>query len=277
MKASDQTVPTVAGRINYVGEMSARPRYYAVDHARDNLVLDPRTVQIADARRAPTPPTLEAEGFRLVPHVSAVRDFRDAEEVKRVHPGEIERLLVQLTGAARVVVTGSGVLRFGESSKEAGTLVNSLPARFVHIDVSDPTALQFAVRSAGGEEPLRAWRRYAHYNVWRVFSPPPQDVPLAVCDARSVAPADLTAADAVFDAPGQPEWSFEGLVVHYSRTHRWSYFSGMTRDEALVFKTWDSDPRQPHSVPHTAFDDPTCPAGVEPRASIEMRAVAYFA
>jgi hypothetical protein len=50
----------------------------------------------------------------------------------------------------------------------------------------------------------------------------------------------------------------------------------MTREEALVFKTNDSDPRQPHHVPHTAFNDPTCPVGVAPRASIEMRAIAYW-
>jgi hypothetical protein len=68
----------------------------------------------------------------------------------------------------------------------------------------------------------------------------------------------------------------EGLVVRYNPRHRWSYFSNMTREEALVFKTNDSDPRQPHHVPHTAFNDPTCPGGVAPRASIEMRAIAYW-
>jgi hypothetical protein len=83
-------------------------------------------------------------------------------------------------------------------------------------------------------------------------------------------------ADAIFDVPGKPEWSFEGLVVRYNPRHRWSYFSNMTREEALVFKTNDSDPGQPHNVPHTAFNDPTCPAGVTPRASIEMRAIAYW-
>jgi hypothetical protein len=34
----------------------------------------------------------------------------------------------------------------------------------------------------------------AVYNVWRVLSPPPQDMPLAVCDARTVAREDLVAA-----------------------------------------------------------------------------------
>ena len=50
----------------------------------------------------------------------------------------------------------------------------------------------------------------------------------------------------------------------------------MKRDEALVFKTNDSDPGEPHCVPHSAFDDPTCPDGVAPRASIEMRGTAYW-
>ncbi len=266
----------VEGRVNYIGAMTERPRFYAQDHSRDVLALDPRTIRVADARYADTPPTLEREGFTLVRHVSEVGNFRDSDAVKRIHPGEIERLLLDRTGASRVIVTGAGVLRFGESSKEAGTLLNSLPARFIHVDVSDPTAAQFAARTAGGAEVLATSRRYAHYNVWRVLSDPPQDIPLAVCDARTVAAVDLLPADAIFDAPGQPEWSFEGLVVHHSPAHRWNYFSNMSRDEALVFKNRDSDLAEPHCVPHTAFDDPSCRPGGPTRASIEMRAIAYF-
>lgn len=140
--------------------------------------------------------------------------------------------------------------------------------------MSDTTAQAFSARSQpqNGLSP----RRSAHYNIWRVITPPPQDVPLAVCDARTLAPEDLVLADAVFDAPDKPEWSFEGLLVHYSARHRWSYFSAMHRDEALVFKTHDSDLSQPHHVPHSAFDDPSCPAGAVPRGSIEMRAIAYW-
>jgi hypothetical protein len=50
----------------------------------------------------------------------------------------------------------------------------------------------------------------------------------------------------------------------------------MCRDEVLVFKTNDSDPAHPHHVPHTAFNDPTCPPGVTPRASLEMRVICYW-
>ncbi len=260
---------SVEGVVNYLGAMTERPRYHARDQTRDNLVLDPRAVRIEDVRGAGT--TLDREGFALVSHPSAVADFRDAAEVARVHPAEIEDLLLRETGADRVVVTGTGILRFAERSPLSGALFNSRPARFIHIDVADSTAKEFAERSQpAGAAP----RRFAHYNVWRALTPPPQDVPLALCDARSLAGEDLAVADAVFDAT--PEWSFEGLLLRHSARHRWCYFSGMTADEALIFKTNDSDPARAHHVPHSAFDDPSCPPGAPPRASIEMRAIAYW-
>lgn len=266
---------TVAGAVNYIADMEQRPRYHANDHNRDVLALDPRTVIIEDVRERSAAPSMSREGYQLVSHQSSVEDFENPAEVAAAYPGEIERLVLQLSGADRVVVGSPGVLRFGEKSARAGRLDNSMPARFIHVDISDATAKQFAERSAP-REINRPMRRFAHFNVWRALSPPPQDVPLTVCDARSVAFADFMEADAVFDVAGSQEWSFEGWVVRYNPAHRWSYFSGMNRDEALVFKTNDSDPDKPHCVPHCAFDDPSCPPGVPPRASIEMRAIAYW-
>jgi len=266
---------SVEGWVNYIGEMAQRPRYYANDHSRDLLNLDPRKIAIEDARKRIEAPSLAHEGFELVDHTSEIRDFKDAAEVARLHPKEIEQLLLEVTGADHVVIPGPGVLRFGEGSKDACVYSNSLPARFVHVDISDATAEQFAHRSIP-KNIGRAMRRFAHYNVWRALSAPPQDIPLTVCDARSVAPADMICADAVFDVDDKPEWSFEGWVARHNSAHRWSYFSDMTRDEALIFKTNDSDPSQPHCVPHSAFDDPSCPKGVPPRASIEMRGIAYW-
>jgi hypothetical protein len=265
----------VKSLVNYVADMVERPRYYANDHSRDVLTLNPHTVVIGDARGRRESPTLSREGFQLVSHRSSVADFRNPTEVAGVYPAEIERLLLQVSGADLVVVSSPGVLRFSEKSADAGKLNNSLPARFIHVDVSDVTARRFADRSAPADLG-RPIRRVAHYNVWRALSPPPQDIPLAVCDARTVTAADLVEADAVFDVPGTAEWSFEGWVIRHNASHRWSYFSNMRLDEALVFKTNDSDPREPHCVPHSAFDDPSCPAGVPPRASIEMRGIAYW-
>jgi hypothetical protein len=258
--------------INYVARSEERMRYFANDSSRDTVVIDPRPMAIRDARQLAT--TLDSEGFALVPHRSMVTDFADAAEVQRLHPAEIADLVRSVSGADEVVVTGTGVLRFAERSTLSGALDNSKPARFAHVDVSDTTAAQFGARSlpASGGAP----RRIAHYNIWRALSPAPQDVPLALCDARSVTADDLLPADAMFDQNGEIVWSFEGLVLAHSAAHRWHWFSDLSRDDAIVFKTNDSDPERAHSVPHVAFDNPECPADAVPRSSIEMRAIAYW-
>ncbi|MGV3512964.1 MAG: CmcJ/NvfI family oxidoreductase [Novosphingobium sp.] len=256
--------------IAYSGRKFARPRYYANAHERDEVDIAPVPMAMTDARGRGT--SIDCEGFELIAHKSAVTDFADREQVSRIHLREIEELVQARTGADLVHVGAPGLLRFSERSGKAGSLDNSMPARFAHIDISDATARAFAERGANG----RPYLRCAHYNVWRAISPPPQDVPLAFCDARSLAPEDLIAADAVFDAPGQPEWSFEGLVVAHNPAHRWHWFSEMTIDEAVLFKTNDSDPACAHHVPHVAFDLPGCPTDAPPRVSIEMRATAYW-
>jgi hypothetical protein len=193
--------------------------------------------------------------------------------VDAIYRQETVGLVAALSAADLVLVGSPGILRFSERSAKSGTLDNSRPARFAHVDVSDTTAAEFAHRAAPAD---RHVSRFVHYNIWRVISPPPQDVPLAVCDARTVTAADLIPADAVFNAQDVPEWSFEGIVVAHHPAHRWHWYSDMNRDEALVFKTNDSDPKRAHCVPHVAFDNPQAGADAAPRASIEMRAIAYW-
>jgi len=187
---------------------------------------------------------------------------------------EIRELLLDVSGADHVTVTGPGILRFGERSPESGAHNNSRPARFVHIDCSDAMARSFYARSRpqNGRQVLRS----AQYNVWRAITPPPQDVPLAVCDARSIAAEDLIPADALFDQNGAIAFSFEALLLRHSPRQRWAFYSNMRPDEALIFKTNDTDGSRAHCVPHGAFDSADCPANVPPRASIEMRGIAYW-
>ena len=86
------------------------------------------------------------------------------------------------------------------------------------------------------------------------FSGAPQDVPLALCDKRSVSPQDLIIADAIFDPPGAPEWRFDSWVVAANPARRWHWFPDLTRDEVLLFQS--SDSRDGRAVPHVAFDNP---------------------
>ncbi|MGH8258962.1 MAG: CmcJ/NvfI family oxidoreductase [Steroidobacteraceae bacterium] len=262
------------GRLGFSEPMAARPRFYANDNSLDALNVVPREVPIEDLRHRPAPPSLDIEGFRLYPHRTAVRDFRDRAEIERMHVEEIRELILSVSGADHVIVTGAGILRFGERSRDSGAHDNSRPARFVHVDVSDSTATAFYARSL--PDAGRRVRRSAQYNVWRAISAPPQDVPLAVCDARSLAGEDFIAADAIFDRDGTVVFSFEALLLRHNSRQRWAFYSDMHRDEALIFKTHDTDPTCAHCVPHGAFDHPECPADVSPRASIEMRGIAYW-
>jgi len=263
-----------AGRLGFSVPMAARPKFHANDVSRDILNVVPCEVPIEDARRRAVAPSLDVEGFELVAHASAVRDFRERAEIERVHVAEIRELLLEITGADHVSVTNAGVLRFAERAPESGALNNSRPARFVHVDVSDATAETFYARHRpdNGRDVCRS----AQYNVWRALSPPPQDVPLAVCEAASVAHQDFIPADAVFDRDGRVEFAFEALLLRFNPAQRWVHFSDMRANEALVFKTHDTDLSVAHCVPHGAFDDPACPRDVPPRASIEMRGIAYW-
>jgi hypothetical protein len=48
----------------------------------------------------------------------------------------------------------------------------------------------------------------------------------------------------------------------------------MTRDEAYVFRSFDSAQAEP--VPHSAFVNESCPASAPPRASVEVRVFAFY-
>jgi hypothetical protein len=269
----------VQATINYLGPMHERPLFHAQDHRRDNLRYDSHAMPIQDARRLAEPPSLEREGIRLCRHASAVRDFHDPQEVRSVYLPEVEGLIRRLTGADRVVVLSAGALvRYAERSPRFGTGMNTQPARFPHIDFTRDSApgLVDSMFGASGAA-LKPGQPLVGYNIWRVITPPPQDTPLAVCDRRTVAADDLVRADGVYDE-GDPEtWpTSEAYLLRHSRAHRWIWFRDMQLDEALVFRAYDNDPVERPCVPHTAFDDPTCPPGAIARESMEARAFAVF-
>ena len=82
------------------------------------------------------------------------------------------------------------------------------------------------------------------------------DMPLAVCDAKSIEPSDFIATDLKYvDRTG------EVYSVRHNPAHRWFYISQMRRDEVLLLKCFDSsrDGRARYTA-HTAFKDPRAPA-----------------
>ena len=122
-------------------------------------------------------------------------------------------------------------------------------------------------------------RRGAILNVWRNTSATPvQSKPLAVCDVRSVAPDTLGTYYLVEGGEAAaPRRMGENLKLHYSPAHAWWYYPSMTRDEALVFWTYDGRvPDTPRFTLHCAFEQEGAPQDAPPRRAIIVRCAAVW-
>ena len=86
-------------------------------------------------------------------------------------------------------------------------------------------------------------------------------------------PNDLVAMDLIY-----PDRIGEIQSLRFDEGHRWLYFPEMETSEVMLLKCFDSarDGRARFTA-HTAFDDPTTPIDVNPRESIEVRTLAFFA
>ena len=258
-----------------------RLEFVTETEARSTMQTTPgREVTIRDARGRAT--SLDVEGFELVDHISAVDDF-DVIETDAVvdarYNAEMSDLLMRLTSASRVVMLGGGKKRHGEGAVDKlASLTNAKPARYPHGDNTDESAAALAVLFGAiiDDLDLGGYSRYAMYNVWRCVTPPPQDVPLAVCDARTIATFDEVPVTAVTATSDVHELRHDTTSYLYNPDHRWHYFPDMTRDEVLVFKSHDTAPDLARRVSHTAFDHSTCPPGTPTRASVESRGLALF-
>ena len=229
-----------------------------------------RQMTIRDGRPLADEFDLEVTGFEFVEHKTRVRDFFDSEELKRVYYPEVEALVKKVSGASRVVVFDH-TLRSGDEAEREARLVRE-PVLNVHNDYTEWSGPQ-RVRDLLPDEAEGLLRhRFAIIQVWRAINQPIQSNPLAIADARSLAPGDLIRAERRY-----PNRVGETYRIRYNAAHRWFYFPEMRRDEALVFKVFDSakDGRARFTA-HSSFVDPTTPEGAPPRQSIEARTLAFF-
>jgi hypothetical protein len=227
-----------------------------------------RPVAILDGRQGSW--SLDINGFELVPHSTAVRDFFDAEELKTVYYPEVVKLIASVSGARRVHVFDH-TLRSGNETEREARLVRE-PVLQAHNDYTEWSGPQRVRELLPCEADLLLQKRFAIIQVWRAINQPIETNPLAIADATSVAPEDLLVAERRY-----PHRVGQTYRLKYSPKHRWVYFPRMRRDEALVFKVFDSDKSaRARFTPHTSFDDPATPPGAPPRQSIEARALAFF-
>ena len=227
-----------------------------------------KQVLIRNARLVPGGFSLDREGFTFRRHESAVDLYNDAA-VERDHYPEIVDLVREETGAARVLVFDH-TLRTATSSKPDGTAVRP-PVLRVHNDYTTKSAPQRIRDLLPDEADALLQRRYAFINVWRPIVGPLEHLPLALCDARSIEPEDAVANDLLY-----PDRVGETYLIRYNPKHRWFYVPRMTTDEVALIKCYDSDGSRARFSAHSAFEDPNTLANALPRASIEIRTIAFF-
>jgi len=224
------------------------------------------TVPIRDGRSIVKRLSLDAEGFVLLRNQTAVVNFYDEQEVRAVYYPEVERFLMGAAGVTKVVVFAHDV-RSIPKSKNGEKGVRE-PVAAVHNDYtikSGPEHVHQLLEP--GEAAERLKNRFVEINVWRPIRGPVQNTPLAVCDSRSIAQADLVPTDL----------KHEVYMIRFNPRHRWFYFPRMETSEVLLIKGFDSmEDGRARFTPHAAFEDPAAPSFAPARESIEARALVFY-
>ena len=246
-------------------------------------------VEIHDGRIATLPGWADC-GFELVAHPTAVTDWTDDEEIAGVHYGEAEALARELTGC-RAALVSDHVKRTAAAERRPR---EQTPVRLVHSDFAADyedvvRGAYHGVRGRGaatlarvGVSPSDIERadRIVMLQLWRNLGSPRIDTPVAFCDARTVHPEEARPFPYTgYVAGGR---TFDALAIvepSDPRRHAWYTFPEMFVDEAVAFRTYDTDlvrAGRTWFTPHSAFSDPSAGADAEPRFSIELRVLCLF-
>ena len=264
----------VQAELNYIVDTGIKPvneTYGPAGMMRSERATFARhVVPIHDGRARREAFSLDTSGFVLADHPTTMRNFLDPLELKSIYYREMEQLIAAHSGASRVHLFDH-TLR--TSDKEAREVLKIRePVRAVHNDYTEWSGPQRVRDLFPTEADALLARRVAIVQVWRAINAPIERDPLAIADAASLAEKDFIAAER-----RHPDRVGEIYQFAYNPAHRWTYFPRMRRDEALVFKVYDSakDGRARWGA-HASFDDPTTRADAGPRESIEIRAFAFY-
>jgi hypothetical protein len=292
----EESARTTRALIRYVdpGDFVTR-RYVSAGKEINTGTYSDHEVTIRDGMPIRDHFELDVHGFTIARQPTAVTDFHDKDEVDRLYESEVERHVRALTGADKVVARGWMIRTSADLTERAQQKTENYqhtggiqpPAGEAHIDLNTPTArrmAEFTYKKHFPDGP--GFKRFLISSYWRTFSPPPQDVPLALCDGRTsfggeeksntlFVVDEFPEGDALTAPVEGEETMMAATIPSWHPSHRWWYFSNMDAGDALLFKFHDSDHSRTWRCPHTAFVD-TSFADANIRESIEVRSVAFW-
>jgi hypothetical protein len=265
---------SVVAPLNFLAPMAEKPVAYNYEPPPGVPVRTGKSeehrVTIRDARPLIGQLSLDKQGFVLLHHQTAVKNFYDEDEIKSVYYPECERVMKEAAGAARVVAFDHIVRNAAMAALEGSTI--KIPAKRVHNDYTAWSSPK-RVRDLMGDEAEELLKhRFAIINLWRPICGPVLESPLTLCDAQSLAEEDLVASDLKY-----PDRTGETYAITYNPNQRYYYFPKMQPDEPVLIRCFDSaPPGAARFSAHTGFDDPTSPPDAPPRESLEVRMLVFY-
>ncbi|KAI1121041.1 hypothetical protein F5Y10DRAFT_282785 [Nemania abortiva] len=236
-----------------------------------NLEFQTETVEIQDVRGLIANFRIDECGFQVVHHPPAVVEFATLDHIAE-YQKDVQTVLTKLFGAEHVLVWDFR-RRKPHRTKLVFDINNKLEIDTTVKDytfISGPIVIKSQLVANGLERYLCPGYRFRMVNFWRSLLPIVESEPLALCDFRSVEPADVVACDRI-----RPDRTGEAFYLHHNRNQRWHYLSSMTRDEAWAFVTYDSAAGNLCLVvcPHSSFVSPVADVNLPARYSAETRAI----
>lgn len=270
---------SIQAKVAFLTGRTARPIYYASSAGRDAAyeIDQPMTsveVDIDNARERTDADTrdefgLHPSGFELLHFPTQVSDFLDQTQLEAIYNPEVQDFLKAVTGGHRVHIFDH-TLRAADPGLREVKQVRE-PTALVHNDYTARSGFVCLRERLGDEANALMQERFQIMNVWRPLVKV-EDYPLALCDARTLTPADLVDTER-----RAPTHIGEIQLALHNPAQRWYYYPDMHSDEVLLFKTFDSTDNgmRPCSI-HSAVQLPDAPPDAKPRESIETRAFVFY-
>lgn len=238
-----------------------------IDQTPPMLIYD---ITVHNARSLVNEFSLDREGFTLIQHKISCANERDPEIMRDKYLEQMVPFIRNHFNASWVVARrGSIIVRSASGSSDRG---EKYPIPLAHIDyVPIEAPMIAAIVSQSEGVPIRSYSRLMVIQTWHALSPPPQDFPLALCDGTTFHDTDIAAVDYAHLGT-----TINFGFVHFNPAQRWYYFPEMTKDELILFKSYDSEVHCNPKTAHSAFDDRRTYPHAKPRQSLEGRFFVYF-
>lgn len=232
---------------------------------------------------------VDTSGFQLIELPGAVPDqdstcMRTMQEV--VYP-MVAAKVKQVVGARGAALVFDHILRdeallhaeaaSAEAAPESAVRTPHLkkPVYYVHADYTMESgytrARQLLEPHCTAElidEALRA--RFAMFNVWIPLQPVQRD-PLGLVLWNSVRALDVQRV--VYDYEHRSGQIYDAC---FSPAHQWAFFPRMEPGEAILFKSFDSEPNVARFALHGSLDLDELPEAAPARRSIELRLLVFY-